>query len=96
MMNLHPDHLTGIAKRLPPENQIFPFNGDDHTHLFQLRCLCGREDFQVWRSNMPSVYALCPDCHAPLIVYDLRLYPAATHIERADPFALVTFVMRVR
>lgn len=38
---------------------------------------------------MPTVYALCLDCHAALTVYDLRLYAAASYIVRPDPFTLV-------
>lgn len=93
-MRHHPDHLRGVVARLPIENDIFPFAGDDHTPSFQIRCSCGHEEFEVWRSGAPSVFALCPGCRAALIVYDLRLYPAATYIERPDPFTLVTLPCR--
>ena len=90
-MRLYPDHLEGIASRLERDNAIFPFACDDHTPAYQLRCSCGREELEVWKSKMPTVYARCSDCHSVLIVYDLRLYPAASYLTgQPDPFTLVT------
>ena len=89
-MRLHPDHLVGISKRLAADNRIFPFPCDDHIPAYQLQCSCGQEELEVWKSEMPTVYARCSKCHSVLIIYDLRLYPAASYLERPDPFALVT------
>jgi hypothetical protein len=85
-MRLYPDHLVGISRRLDADNGIFPFSCDDHAPAYQLHCSCGREELEVWKSEMPTVYARCAECHGILIAYDLRLYPAATYLERPDPF----------
>ena len=87
---LYPDHLEGISKRLPEENSIFSFPCDDHTPAYQVCCQCGRDELEVWRSEMPTVYAHCSDCRSVLTVYDLRLYPAASYLVRPDPFTRIT------
>lgn len=88
-MRLYPDHLVGVSKRLPVVNNVFPFKCDNGAPAYQLHCLCGREELEIWASEMPTVYARCTACNGLLVAYDLRLYPAASYIIRPDPFNLV-------
>jgi hypothetical protein len=87
-MQLHPDHLKYFCKRLPVWNEVFDFECDAHSPGYQVVCTCGNDLLTVYKSEMPGVYVSCRHCRNAIIVYDLRLYTAATYLgDRKDPYA---------
>src|SRR5258708_1962506 len=74
-MMKHPELIDGYLKDASPR---FPGKSDEHHFFGQLQCSCANQWFRVWKSQRPTVRAVCEACKTHISVYDLTKYPAAT------------------
>jgi hypothetical protein len=80
-----PAHL--IANKKPVQEKIMvngkynPYQLDED--FFQIFCKCNCESFYIYISDYPSVKCTCTSCNDSYLIYDVRLYPAATALPKA-------------
>ena len=88
-MDIYPDHLIYYVKRLSEKNSIFDWECKDLSPAYKIFCTCKNEKLKLFKSEMPKAYAICPECLNAIILYDLRLYPAATCLNEPDLFSQI-------
>jgi len=80
-MNKCPRHIQQYAKKLTNNNKYFEWEEDEYHLQYSVKCTCGNEAFEIIGDEDFTTIAKCTECKNEIILYDLRLYPAAIHIE---------------
>lgn len=86
-MTTHPRHLTDWVESA--DINQFRSDADEFHHYFKLRCKCGADSFELFKSDKHTVRARCQTCAREVTVYDLAYYPAATKLAGSESFRLV-------
>jgi len=76
----HPDHVDARCEPCAWKGVV---SGRDDsyrvdTSFLQVSCDCGSSQFSVAVSDFPSAKAICAQCRRESLLYDIRVYPAAT------------------
>ena len=62
----------------------------DYSYVYKIICNCNNEKFVIYKSNQPSIYAICNKCKNKIVVYDLLQYPAAVVLNKTYDFVRIT------
>lgn len=87
MLDTAPEHIKNYC--FADENdrtyqQLCKEFDEEHYSLYQIKCICGNTEWNVYCDPNPTVKAICPKCRQEITVYDLIYYPAAVKCSRDD------------
>jgi hypothetical protein len=79
----YPSHIDGF---LADATACFAGKADAAHHYYQLKCICDCVYFTLYESDRDSVRAICSQCGATIVAYDLACYPSATKLAGEESF----------
>lgn len=87
-----PSHVEKYCKKVQNDKFYLELSDrfeSDYSYVYKIVCNCNNEKLDIYKSNQPSIYAICNNCKNKIIVYDLLQYPAAVVLNKTYDFERV-------
>jgi hypothetical protein len=73
-----PAHVEQYVRPVFDSKRLVGYPCDERSPCYSVVCSCGGREFKIYTTRTPTVSAQCSHCGEVIVVYDVRLYPAAT------------------